>query len=75
MSKTTKEAAMAEDTAIAATETVELTLVEFCARLSATVRRPELIGGFESAEKLAGKVKATAEAFQADFEDFCNKPV
>lgn len=59
----------------AATEAGELSLVEFCTRLSATVRRPELISGFEFTERRAGRVKDTAEAFQARFEKFGKTPV
>lgn len=53
----------------------ELTLTEFCTRLSATVRRPELLAGFESTEKSTGRVKDTAEAFAERFNAFCKKPV
>ena len=52
-----------------------LTLDEFCSRLSETVRSPELIGAFHSTEKAAGAAKDTAEAFQARFVSFSNKPV
>lgn len=69
-----KESAAAADAA-AVPETVEITLVEFCTRLSETVRRPELIGAFEHASKAAGKVKAAADVFAADFAAFRNKPV
>lgn len=70
---------MSKKEAIEATEATpkpaEITLVEFCSRLSETVRRPELIGAFEHASKAAGKFKASAEDFAADFEKFRNKPV
>lgn len=56
-------------------ETSDLSLVEFCTRLSATVRRPELISAFEFSERRAGRVKDTAEAFQARFENFGKTPV
>lgn len=59
----------------AATEAGDLSLVEFCTRLSATVRRPELISAFEFSERRAGRVKDTAEAFQARFEKFGKTPV
>lgn len=53
---------------------VALTLVEFCTRLSATVKRPELIGAFEATEKRAGRVLATEAEFLARFESFCSAP-
>ena len=59
----------------AATVSSDLSLVEFCTRLSATVRRPELISGFEFTERRAGRVKDTAEAFPARFEKFGKTPV
>ena len=62
-------------TSSAAPEAPELSLTEFCARLSATVRRPELLAGFEFSERTAGRVKDKPEAFQARFDKFCNKPV
>lgn len=71
-----KEAPDAADAAVEAQEpVVEITLTEFCTRLSETVRRPELIGAFEHASKAAGRLKATSEAFQAAFTKFRNKPV
>lgn len=53
---------------------VPLTLTDFCIRLSETVRRPELIGAFEFHERTAGRLKATAEEFQARFDEFTTKP-
>lgn len=53
----------------------EISLIEFCTRLSATVRRPELISAFEYSERLDGRIKDTAEAFQARFETFGKTPV
>jgi hypothetical protein len=53
----------------------ELTLSEFCSRLSESVRRPELIAGFEYSERQAGKLKDRAEAFQARFDNFIKSPV
>lgn len=51
-----------------------LTLNDFCLRLSESVLRPELIGAFEFHERTAGRLKATAEEFQARFDEFTNKP-
>lgn len=59
----------------AAVEPDQLTLTEFCIRLSEKVRRPELISGFEYSERASGKIKDTAEAFQARFDAFLNTPV
>jgi len=53
----------------------KLTLTEFCIRLSANVRRPELLGAFEFSEKRAGHLKDTEKAFAQRFEAFKNKPV
>lgn len=61
--------------AVEAVETsVEITLTEFCTRLSETLRRPELIGAFEFVERNAGRVKATQEAFKSRFDKFINSP-
>ena len=54
---------------------VSLTLSEFCLRLSESVRRPELISGFEYVERRAGRLKDTHEAFQGRFEQFVKTPV
>lgn len=52
----------------------ELTLTEFCTRLSATDRRVELIGGFFAATKAQGVIKDTEAGFAARFEAFATKP-
>lgn len=54
---------------------ITVTLNEFCARLSETVVRPELIGAFAHTERAAGNARDTAEAFKARFDEFINKPV
>lgn len=54
---------------------IKLSLTEFCKRLSETVKRPELIGGFEASERLAGNRQDTEDAFRSRFETFINKPV
>lgn len=51
-----------------------LTVNEFCRRKSETVRRTELIAAFFSHETREGNVKDTAEAFEARFKTFINKP-
>jgi len=65
------------DTAVADEVQAEakITLVEFCTRLSETITRPELIGGFEHVEKRAGRLKDTAAAFRQRFDAFVNTPV
>jgi hypothetical protein len=47
-----------------------LTLDEFCARLSNTDKRVELIGGFHHSERAAGHAKDTEAAFQSRFVAF-----
>ena len=51
-----------------------LTLEEFCTRLSSTDRRVELIGGFEHAESIAGRVKDLEASFAIRFAAFANQP-
>lgn len=53
----------------------ELTLTEFCIRLSSTDRRVEMIGGFEASERAQGTVKATEAVFMERFQAFVTKPV
>lgn len=52
-----------------------MSLNDFCARLSETVRRPELIGGFEFTERTSGRVADTEAAFRSRFDAFLNKPI
>ena len=66
-------AAVAEAAPAPAAE--RLTLTVFCTRLSETVRRPELIGAFESTERTAGRSQATEAEFRARFVAFSRKPV
>ena len=54
---------------------VKLSLSDFCARLSETVRRPELIGAFESVEKSAGSAWAAESVFRERFDAFANKQI
>ena len=53
----------------------EVSLDEFCTRLSETVKSPELIGGFHFTERAAGRMRGTSEAYKARFDEFLNKPV
>jgi len=53
---------------------VPMTLAEFCTRLSVTVKRVELIGGFDHSERAAGRLSDTAENYAARYAAFINKP-
>lgn len=73
-----------QDTAPVSTETAapadpvmnfDMTLDEFCAQLSATDRRIELIGGFNHSARQAGHLKGSEASFRERFEQFINKPV
>lgn len=50
-----------------------LSLDEFCARLSQTERRTELIGGFHHQETAAGHLKDLESAYQGRFDQFINQ--
>lgn len=52
----------------------QISLTEFCIRLSETNRRVELIGAFESTERRAGRTEATHEQFTARYQEFINQP-
>jgi hypothetical protein len=54
---------------------VQVTLTEFCTRLSEKVRRVGLLAAFEYTERKAGRTKDTNEAFQGRFDKFVNTPV
>lgn len=69
------DTAAAAAPAAAADPVVTLSLTDFCIRLSETVRRPELIGAFESVERRAGRVQATEAEFRKRYDAFVNKPV
>lgn len=53
----------------------EITLDEFCARLSVGDRRFELIAAFHFDERTNGKAKDFETAYRARFEAFATKPV
>lgn len=53
----------------------DLTVTEFCTRLSEKHRTPELIGAFHAEEVGAGHVKDTESAFASRFSAFANRPV
>lgn len=52
----------------------DLTLEEFCRRLSSEDRRVEMIGGFFADEMARGHVKDSEEAFRARYADFQVRP-
>lgn len=60
---------------VAPTAPQELTLQEFCQRLSSVDKRVELIGAFHYSETAAGTVKGLESAFADRFAAFLNKPV
>jgi len=53
----------------------EVTLKEFCTRLSMSDRRVEMIGGFHATETREGRFKDTETKYRARYEAFINKPV
>lgn len=53
----------------------QVTLDEFCVRLSQNDKRVELIGGFYFVEKQASRFKDAESNYQARFTAFVNKPV
>lgn len=74
MSKNEKAVGAADESATAAPEP-QMSLNEFCRRKSETVRRPELISGFEYTERVAGRTTGTGPEFEARYVTFLNKPV
>lgn len=73
MPKTQPEPVQA-DAVAPATGDFPLSLDEFCARLSASDKRIELIGAFHHVEKLAGNGQDTEGNFRARFEAFVTQP-
>lgn len=59
---------------VEAPQAFDLTVDEFCARLSATDRRPELIYAFSRDELRAGRVKDSTANFTSRFASFANRP-
>lgn len=55
-------------------DSFDLTLDEFCIRLSADKVSPEMIGGFHFAQVSAGKTKSSSGAFSAAFDAFKKQP-
>ncbi len=52
----------------------QVSLHEFCIRLSETEKRVELIGGFEADERLNGRKKDSSAAYASRFQAFVSKP-
>lgn len=53
----------------------QVTLDEFCVRLSQEDKRVELIGGFHSVEQKAQRFKDAESSYAARFKAFVNQPV
>lgn len=52
----------------------DLTIEEFCTRLSKTDKRVELIGAFHATETQAGRIKDREKNFASRFDAFVTKP-
>ena len=63
----------ADGVAVEQAEPILISLEEFCIRLSSIKKSVELIGGFESDEIRAGRLRDTQEAFDIRFEAFANR--
>jgi hypothetical protein len=55
-------------------DSFDLTLQEFCIRLSRKDKRVEMIGAFHATEKKAGRQKDSESNFQSRFDAFCKQP-
>jgi len=71
--ETTKQ--QAEVTEVTAAPDTGVSINEFCARLSETMTKPELINAFAYVERAAGRVKDTGLAYRSRFDLFVNQPV
>jgi hypothetical protein len=75
MGKDTKaEAEKVEAVEVVEAAEFELSLDEACARISATDRRVEMLGGFHAEERAAGRFKDLESAYRDRFAAFCNAP-
>ena len=63
-----------EEKALAQTENYEITLDEFCARLSVTDKRVEMIGGFHSDMTRVKKTKGMEADYRAEYQKFITRP-
>lgn len=76
MAKTPKTAPSAQEPATPSTEApAELALHEWCANVSQTDRRVELLGAFYTIETREGRVKAPPEVFADRYAEFANRPL
>lgn len=71
---TTKAASKAAAEKTVSSTSFELSLDEFCTRLSGGSVGPELIGGFYQSQKSAGKVHGTDASFISDLDAFIKQP-
>lgn len=71
----TKNATPAAAPETSAVPVEQIQLEEFCARLSKTDKRVELIGGFHYTEVAAGRLKDAESEFHSRFAAFATKPV
>lgn len=74
MAKTDNTTVEVETAAPAAPDSFELTLDEFCIRLSKEVSAPELIGAFHYTEKAAGRHKDFEAAYRKRYAAFAELP-
>lgn len=76
---TTEKTSVAPSTPVAAPKKpptpVEVTLDEFCVRLSNTDKRVALISGFHYTEKVAGHLKDFEPNYKARYATFITQPV
>ena len=59
---------------VAQVESFDLTIDEYCTRLSADKASPEIIGGFHHSQVVAGNNKASSAAFAQAFDAFKKQP-
>lgn len=74
MAKTDTTTSQVAAVKAAVPDSFELTLDEFCVRMSSKVNAPELLGAFHYEERAAGRLKDTEAAFAKRYEDFARKP-
>lgn len=55
-------------------ETFDLTLTEFCLRLSTEKVGPEMIAGFQHSQTAKGVIKASSASFRSAFDRFVVQP-
>lgn len=65
----------AQAASVAAPAVEQVTLEEFCVRLSQSDQRVELIGGFHFVEKQARRFKDAESNYAARFQLFVKQPV